>query len=305
MEDRTLAALLAVSVGVAALWGVATLGRLAFASPSPEELEPIENVLRPARRDAVVALHLPGSNGEAVRLARDGRGWAVNGHPADSVAVAHFWSEMRRARVVEVATHDPATYTSFGLDAEHALAVVLERARAADTLLIGDAAPGRRSFYARVPGYDAVYRVEADLRPAALRRRDEWQNRRIVALDTAEVAGLAVGRDSLAFTLTRTEGGWSVDGEPAAEVAVRKMLAGLVHLEAAGFAARTDGSDEAAPDRTLTVLNVRGDVMVALELRAGTTGWVVRREDGATAYLLPDRDVDFLTPAAEALLARY
>jgi len=261
-----------------------------------EDARVVERILGAADPEVVVAVYLPGGNGRSVRLARDGERWTVNGHLADSASVGRFWQELSELRVVEVVERAWEGHARLGVDRAAALAVVFERAGAADTLLMGRSGPAGKGFYARLPGHDVVYRIEPDLRAAILRPPEAWRSRRFVGIDTTQVAFLQVEQEGGGYTLVRSDAGWSYGEEFVGATFSTLLLEALASVEASGFPEEPDAGQDRAPERSLVVQNARSDVLVTLEFWRSGKDWVVRRGDDATEYTVPAALVDRLTP---------
>src|SRR5204862_5169840 len=97
---------------------------------------------------------------ETLVLSRAGDGWTVNGYPADTAAVSHFWRVLSESRVAEVAASNPANHRRLGVAEDSTTTLELRRKDGGLTrLLLGKSGPVERSVYLRLPGDDRVYTV--------------------------------------------------------------------------------------------------------------------------------------------------
>jgi hypothetical protein len=251
----------------------------------------------------------------AVRLQRTDAGWSVDGHPADSLQVARLLEALDQATASGPVATNPANHPRMGIDDSSATTLALEQGDLADTLLLGNAGTSSGSIYARLPGRDDVYVVDADLEPHATREPEAWRSRRIASVDTASVTAVELTVANESLRIERADSSWTVDGggADADGQAVRDLLSEVGRLEASRFPPpdSVDVVTGGAPDRVVTVLGEQSSVLLMVQLwdppddTAGTN--VAGRAEGPGAaqagvtFEVPSWRADRLAPSADHL----
>ncbi len=299
MSERTLRRLLMATAALAVLWGItAVLGRGGGARF--EEENAMRVFLDGLSRSRFAAVHLPGDRSQIITVEQVGGSWSVNGYPADSSSAELLWNELEGADVIALVASNPSNHERLGVHDDSALVVVFEGAGVNDTLLLGKSGPNFGTVYARLPGMDEVYHIDASIRPSSTRNLEGWRSKRIAALDTAAVAAIEVARGDDRYTLERTAEGWTVDRAPADSLAVRNLMGELWSLVASAFA---DPDEERGdPDRTLVARDGDGVTVLALSYWEGEGNGPARREGDETVYLLAAWRADRVIPDPETIL---
>jgi hypothetical protein len=240
---------------------------------------------------------------DTIRLSLDAGTWRVNGFQADSGSVARVFQALQDAEMDGLIATNPANHERMGVSADSARTLELGVAGSTRSLLFGDEGPRPATIYAREPGADEVYLVQAALWNHLQRQLDDWRNRRMLAIDTSRVAHIAVARDQDAFTLVRADSVWTfADGSAARASQVRSLLGELGGgLVASRFV--PDGDSLAAlPQGGATVaLSAEGDVLAEVTVGSGTGdrwGMVV---GDPVRYRLPAFRVNAITPTLESV----
>lgn len=263
----------------------------------------------------ITTVEFTGGEEGTVRLQRAdtaaGSPWTVEGHPADSTQAASLLDALEGATTGGPVSLNPANHARMEVADSSARRMILDReGGGADTLLLGKAGPSYGELYARLPGQDEVYLLDADLRPHANRSSADWRSKKIAAVDTATVEAVEVTRDGSTYRVERGDSTWTVDGGPADSQAVHDLLAELVSVQAQSFPADSASAPGGDPDRTVTVLGTDGaeELVVRLwepEEEGGTTltgraqGPATRQPD--TPFTFASWRADRLVPEADAV----
>lgn len=244
--------------------------------------------------------------GDTVALARDGQNWQVNGLPADGSVVAEFLAGSADVgRHSELVSRSAVSHQRLGLDSASALrvTVVTGEEKGVD-LFVGSRGPNFEGFYVRRVGQSAAYLVEGAFVEATTRGRDEWRDRRILALAANDIRGVSVRRGAESFLLERDAAGWVVAGRPADSSRAARYLAQFGDVRASGFPApgQLDGVRFQPPDREVKLLGSDGAVLAALTMAPAENGFWVRTAAG-TDYRIDVATANRIAPAAAELVA--
>lgn len=266
MSEKTLRIVLGAVAALVVIYAVTALASRAPAGGSAGT-GALAEALAGAWTDDVATVRVL-APGDTITLERAAGGWTVDGHPADSALVARFRDGLAEARVANLAAANPANHARLGVSADSARVLEFLRPDGGSTrLLVGGRGPSFQSAYVRLPERDEVFLVRGDLRGPAQRDADEWRDKTILSVDTAAVHRIAVSRDGERYTLARDTAGWTLDGAPASDDAVRDLLAELARLEAVGFAPDSVTLD--GPARTVLALGEQGDTLASVSLAEG------------------------------------
>lgn len=301
MSEATLKRLVGALAVVAGLWIVAEVisGGSGSIAPSGEIAGFFED-LDAASLEAVRMVR----SDATIELAREGDAWTVNGFPADSAAVQRLLDVVPGLEVGELIATNPANHARMGVAADSTVSVDFVVDGASRTILIGD--PGRRfgTAYVRLPGADAVYLLEGDLRAHVRRDLDQWRNRTMVAIDSTAVTRVEVEKDGDAYTLVRGDSLWTLeDGAAVQETAVSGILAELARLVASGFVAEGD-SITSMPESSRTVAyDADGSVLAEITVGEGTGERWARSASDDYVYRVSTFRADRVAPPREDVVA--
>jgi|GEM_PF-446991 len=313
MSEKTLRIILVGLGALVALWLVAILVSGPDTDPVTGGGE-LTEVLEQLDTGAVDVIRFSGGSDTAsmVQLARTDEGWVVDGHPADSLQVARLFEALDQATSDGPVATNPANHPRMEVDDASARTLVLEQGERADTLLLGKVGTSYSSIYARLPGRDEVFLVDADLHPHATREPGAWRSRRIASLDTATVVAVELTAADESLRIERADSSWTMNGSDVDAQAVRDLLTEVRGLDAARFppADSVDVVTEGAPDRVVTVLGDNSSVLLVVQLWkpveeaganiAGRADGPGARQVGAT-FEVPSWRADRLAPAADHL----
>ncbi len=297
MSAKALRNLVVALIVVLLLWGgTVMLSGRGEAKGTDSEIADVFVGLTP---DAVTAVRMC-RPGDTISLTRTGAGWDVDGWAADSAQVAGLFKTLADTNVGDLVATNPANHERMGVSEDSAWTVVFDVGPGSRTLLVGDRGPRYGTAYVRLPGENAVYLAEGDLRARMDRSLTEWRNKRIAAVDTGEVARIEVGRAGAPYALVRADSSWTVEGGATADTsAVQTMLAGLADVRADGFTSESDSIGGLPEALTLTALSPKGDTLAALRFGEGSgTRWARARGD-SVLYTVEGWRVDRLAPTRE------
>jgi hypothetical protein len=225
---------------------------------------------------------------------QEGR-WTVNGFAADSAVVAGFWNAVEEAEVRDLVGSNPANHPRLGVAADSAWTLVLELGEEDRALLVGKAGTTYGTVYVRLPAEDAVHLLEGNLRPEVTRDLEQWRNKRMARVDTAQVGRVEVTMEEDAYALERADTLWTLDGRADTNAAtVRSLLGELANLQATGFYA--PGDSLPALGASVTVLSQAGDTLVYLEVGGGEGDRWARVRGDSIVYRLPSWRISRLLP---------
>ena len=154
-----------------------------------------------------------------------------------------------------------------------------------------------------------MYLVESQLSALADRQVNDWRDKHIVAVDTAAVTRIEVGRGSDRYTLVRADSAWTFAyGVETDSAAVRRLLGEFGSLEAQGSGFPTpdqaDSLDFDPPARQVSLFDAEGTELAALVFDSTSSGFWARHADGETIFQLYQWKANNLTPADSTLRKR-
>ena len=191
MSERTLKQLVGALVVVVAVWAIATLlsGSGGGGQSATGEIAAIFSGVSEA---TVTEVRMSGPSGDVVLTGGSGA-WTVNGLRADSGAVTRFWSVVDGLEMGGLVASNPDNHGRMGVADEGASTLEIDIDGDTRALVVGDQGPRFGTSYVRVPGQDEVYVSQGDLRSHVQRALADWQNRRIVRIDTSALAVHVLG----------------------------------------------------------------------------------------------------------------
>jgi len=244
--------------------------------------------------------------GDTIAMAKDGSAWRVNALPADAAVVAEFLAASADSTLhSELVSRSAVSHQRLGLDSASALRLtVVEGERGPIDLFVGSRGPNFEGFYVRRVGQDAAYLVQGNFVEATTRGRDEWRDRRILAIPANDIRGVAVRRGAESFVLEKDASGWVVAGRAADSARAARYLAQFADVRASGFPApgQLDGVRFQPPDREVKVLGADGAVIAALTMAPAENGFWVKTAEG-TGYRIDVSTATRIAPAAADLMA--
>lgn len=302
MSARTLERLLGVLGAVAALWLIVFTVSRRDRGGDTEISGPIAAFFEGATDSTLTAVRLA-HPAASVELRRVDGSWVVNGFRTDSGAVARFFQTLGDTEVDALAASNPTNHARMGVDADTAATLEFEVGGATRRLLVGLDGPRGGTIYARIPDEDAVYLLESGIRSYLYRGLDDWRNRRLLAIDTAQVRRIAVERDADSFALVRTDSLWTFEDGGATDARqVQSLLNELGGgLVASRFVAPGD-SIGALPQGGATVAySASGEQLAAVTVGTGSGDrWATAAGD-SVRYRIPSFRVDAIVPTLESL----
>ncbi len=304
MSKNALKRLVAVAAGLLVLYGIVRLAsgrgpeRSAGAIELEAELEGIDE------RSLESAL-LSGPDRE-IEVARTGGEWTVNGHEADSAAVARMFTALAEAEVGALAAANLDNHERLGVAGDDAWTLEFRLGGGERRVVaLGRVGSVFQTAYARLPGSDEVYTVRGDLRGSFTRTLSDWRDKLVARVDTASISSLEIERGGEVVVVERGEEGWTVAGSGAVpdSTSVANVLDEVDEVRAIGFA--EEGSEFPAEDvRRLTALGASGDTLLALEMAPVDAEYWVRARGNDTLYRLASFRAGRIVPEPDRLLGR-
>jgi hypothetical protein len=267
---------------------------------SPEAAEWADFFQR-LNRVTVSTVRLGGSEGDRVLTLTDGD-WTINGLPTDSGTVARFWEAVESVSEPQLIARNPDNHARMGLVPDSASLVTFELEGDTRSLLVGNQGPTPNSVFVRLPESDAAYLLNANLRSHTSRALAEWRDRRVVVVDTAQVATVEIRSAGDSYTMSRGDSIWTTDGgAEVAELGVRGVLEELATLRANGILEEGDPLLEEPETASVIALSAPGDTLAAITLGGeGGERWVTARGSD-TFFRLPSFRVDRVVPSRDRL----
>jgi len=294
--------LVAALGAVAAIWLVVFLVSNRRGDEAPEITGPIATFFEGVDSSNIAAARFIRGQ-DTVELRSVGGSWLVDGFRSDSGAVSRFFQTLGDSEVEAVAATNPSNHPRMGLDADTAAAMEIERDGSTRRMLVGLEGPRTGTFYARMPDEDVVYLMDSGLRSYVFRGLDDWRNRRLLAIDTAQVRRLTVERDGESATVVRTDSMWTfADGDPANARTVQAILNELGGgLVASRFVAETDSIGRLPAGGTTVAFGETGEQLASVTVGSGSGDrWAMAGGD-SVRYRLPPFRVDLIVPRVETL----
>ena len=282
----------------------------------PEDGELFEVRVGPPERARAIRIADPTtdtlSGPDSIVLRRDAGVWRVNGRPADTAEVTQLLTALDTLRSGQLVARNPENHARLGVTEAAARRVEIRTgADSAEVFLLGDRSRSG-GYYVRRPGADEVYLIEGPAGGLLRQTLEQWRQREVVQVDTAQVMEILIRREEEEYTLARREGGWWVGSASADSAAVRALLETLATLRATGFP--TDSAEEAADfENPAGLLNaftegeggvIDRNLAASLRLVPGPEEgdpWLVRRADEAHAMEIPASTARRLLPPKNEL----
>lgn len=220
MRPRMLGALAVAALGLsAAAWWAMDARESGQAKAAGVLLPGFE-----ARVEQVDAIEVAGAGGGVlVRLEKHEGQWRMPAKldwPGNQREISRALFRLAAAKRIEAKTADPARHARLGVEAvasAEAKGVELRVYGGGEPvrLVVGDNHPGLGGSYVRLGDDPQAWLLDEDVAPA--RNPVDWLDRRLLDIPLARVESVRVApAQGRAFTLSRVEGGFSLDGLPVA-----------------------------------------------------------------------------------------
>lgn len=301
MTERTLKQLVGAFAILLVVWlGTWLVGRSSGSIEAPGDMSRLFDGIRENELEAATFV---GPVGE-VTLAREDGGWTVDGHRADPTMVARFLDALSQVEVGDLTATNPSNHDRMGVSADSAVAVTLEVSGEERSFLLGHA--GRRfgTAYVRMPGSDAVYLLDGELRSHVTRTVDSWRDRIMTTVDTAGVDRLDVAGDGGAYTLVRTDSAWTLEGGGEVDgAAVQGILSELSNLVATGFLSESDSVASTPQASETTARSAGGAVLATVTLGRGDGDRWARVAGDDVTYRLSSFRAERIAPSRDEVVS--
>jgi len=302
MTARTLKQLLGALGAVAAVWLVVFLMSNRGGSEAEEITGPIATFFEGADSAGLSAVRFSRSFG-TLELRNVGGRWEADGFRTDSGSISRFFQSLSSTHAGSVAATNPTNHARMGVGADSAAYMELEQNGSTRRILVGVDGPRAGTFYARLPDEDVVYLLEGGVRNYVFRQLDDWRNRKMLAIDTAQVRRIVVQRDGQSATVVRADSGWTFQNGSAADgQSVKNILDQLGGgLVASRFVADTDSIGMLPAGGSTVAYDGSGAQLAAVTVGSGSGDrWGMAAGD-SVRYRLPPFRVDLIVPTIESL----
>jgi hypothetical protein len=152
----------------------------------------------------------------------------------DQKAVDELIDAATEVRLGETVTRRREMHETFEVDEARGTGVSLYSDSDSISFIVGKAV-GPDEGYIRMTGEDAVYLAQNFSRHVLSRGLDHWRDKSILVMTKEDVQRIDFYDSTGAFSLSREEGSWRVDGADADSTKVERFLATLEGLRADGF----------------------------------------------------------------------
>jgi hypothetical protein len=298
MSEQTLKRILGVLGVLVLLWigSVLLSGRSGGGSASDSG---IASVLERLNESTVTAIRIANSD-LTVSLQRSSDGWTVNGNVADSSAMTRLWSTLAEADVGGVTANNPSTHERLGVSVDVARTVDFTLADdGTATVLLGNPGPITPSGFVRLPDQDAVVVVSGDLRSTLAQSVTDWRDKTILRVDTAAVVRVVFETEAGSHVAARSDGTWSVDGDPADATTMRLLLDELANFVGVGF---VEGREAFHENQWRVIALGAGQDTLGVVLITGESGTRHARTPGSDiVFEVSNFRADRITPDVERL----
>lgn len=281
------------------LWGVAAI----FGGRETDELE---TLAIPTMTESSVDTIVIDRPGDTVVLARSPEGaWEVNGFRAAPSEVRSLFDALTDSSLTsERVARSAESHVRMGIDSAQGRRVTFRHDGATVAeLVFGDRGRRYRTGYVRRVGEDDVYLLRGGLHNLIDRGVDAWRDREIAAVDTAAAARIELRRGGGAYTVSRADGSWQIDGRRADSLTVSRILMELAALRASGFptAAQLDSIDFGEAERRIAVLDADGNDLLRVSFDSAPSWFWAQPDSGGPVFRVDRWRVDRLVPADTAL----
>jgi hypothetical protein len=298
MSEQTLKRILGVLGVLVLLWigSVLLSGRSGGGSASDSG---IASVLERLNESTVTAIRIANSD-LTVSLQRSSDGWTVNGNVADSSAMTRLWSTLAEADVGGVTANNPSNHERLGVSVDVARTVDFTLADdGTATVLLGNPGPITPSGFVRLPDQDAVVVVSGDLRSTLAQSVTDWRDKTILRVDTAAVVRVVFETEAGSHVAARSDGTWSVDGDPADATTMRLLLDELANFVGVGF---VEGREAFHENQWRVIALGAGQDTLGVVLITGESGTRHARTPGSDiVFEVSNFRADRITPDVERL----
>jgi hypothetical protein len=287
------------------IWAVQGRDR---APSSSKEMPSIE-----VDKAAVTALEITRPQNERVILSNVDGAWRVT-DPVDAAAdqnnVESALNRLADLRITRIAATRPENYARLQVDASNAVRVVAKAGESTLVeLMVGKYGDGMTMV--RLDDRTEVFGAAGSLRYAFDRELKAWRDRKVVAVDAADVQSIRYENANGAFHFQREGDGWAaVEGQKALGDFDPKQVTGRLstatRLTASGFAPEDTSVARAGltePKATVTMTLTEEPNPIVLELGAATDDeneLYLRRQDDPTIYVISKYLAKRLQPDAKA-----
>ncbi len=299
MSERALKRLVAVLLGVIALWIIA--GRLPRGGGPIPASGTIASFFDGVDEKAVSEAWLSGSSGP-IELHRQGDAWTVNGFVPDSAVVSRFWTVLSETTVGDLASMNPVNHDRMGVSQDSAVRLELRIGGERRVMLVGDRGPRFGTVYGRLPDEDQVYVLEGDLASLVGRRIDDWRSKRVLSTDTSRVFRIEVEGDGDSMVLLRGDSLWTFEEGGATDAsAIRGLLGELSDLKASGFLTEGDSLATMPEGASTVAYSAAGEVLAHVTLGSGSGERWAKAEGNDVLYRLAAYQSSRIVPTRDQL----
>ena len=284
------------------LWGLAEIFRGGFDEPQGDFEFP---VVASEIVDSIVIRRVADT---ITLVRRDSADWTANGHNAAGTSVDEFFDALAEQPPGQLIAQSAATHSRLEIDDNTARTLlVFGGGETLAHLLVGKRGSTFQDAYFRRPDENDVYSVRTRLTMYIERRLDDWRDRTVAAISPDSVGSAEFRRGGRRTSVRREGDGWVFpNGQSADSAAVAIVLRQYQTLNATGFPspAQIDSVDFSSSERSATLRDLQGEVLVDIVFDSTAGAFWVRRDGDSTIFRISTFTIDRLTPTDSTLRAR-
>ena len=239
---------------------------------------------------------------------RDSADWTVNGHDAAETSINEFFEAISEQSRGQLIAQSAATHRRLEIDDNLARTLlVFGGGETMVHILAGKRGSTFQDAYFRRPDENDVYSVRTRLTTYIERRLDDWRDRTVAAISPDSVGSAEFRRGRRRSSMRREGDGWVLpNGRSADSAAVATVLRQYQTLNATGFPspAQLDSADFSSSERSATLRDLQGEVLVDIVFDSTAGAFWVRRDGDSTIFRISTFTIDRLTPTDSTLRAR-
>jgi hypothetical protein len=232
--------------------------------------------------------------------------------PAEANVVGEMLATIGAFSKRDKISSNPEKQALYQVDSSGTAVTVADgNARVVASFVVGKSGPDYQSTYVRDAGSNDVIMAQGSFAHIFDRRNRTWQDRRIFAVEPAEVVEVGITRAGETTIVKRGEDGvWSTslpESTTCDQTKMSVLVRTLATLRCEDFAGRKPLAEWgiAAADSSVYFRTAAGDLHTLLVGRAAAgESFYAATDQGGPVYIVPKRNIKTLLPAPADLLAK-
>jgi hypothetical protein len=150
------------------------------------------------------------------------------------------------------------------------------------------------AYYAKTTAMDGAFKVPNELGEAVNKDAEDFREKRVFDFGADDPDKVEYHDGSKAYSLTRSGEDWSSDGKKMDAVAIQEFLRTIRGLTATKFAT----SGFASPTISIVATSKDGKHVEKVDIAKGGSGYLAKRADGPSLFVLDEKAVEDMQKAA-------